>query len=655
MMIAGLLLAHASVAAAEDLQRMNLPDVVITATRTENPVDEVTTSISSISRAEIEQRGQNMTADALRSAPGMDITEFGSSGRSAFASIRGAAPDQVLVLLDGVEVNDPTTGQFDFANLTTENIDRIEVLRGGGGALYGSQAIGGVINILTPQGEGPFRFSLRGEGGSGSTHREVFGLNGSSGPLALSGVVSSFLTDGFLRINDDYQNFSTVWRADADVLPKGTLRGFLRYTNARAGLPYFNIVEGRLDPDAHSRSDFFLAKGEWAHTLADGLTYRVSTSIARDNQRYRDDTIDVEESGEVEPVVRAHFPTEILTAETQWDYLWRNMALTTMGVDFKESSAHSFKSETAGEDNASGTERNITHFNANRSNVALYLQEQLWGLDETVRAVGGLRYDHFDRFGDNVTVSGSGAYLIRRTATRLRIGYAEGFRVPTFAELFEPSLGNPRLQPEQSWEVNAGFVQEFSDLPVYLESTYFYRKVHNLIEEVADQLPGAIHIPEETNDQNTPLTRNLGARLQGVEVIGQAQPWRWLTLSGNYTYLDFKTPTGTLLNRPRHRGSFIATAARNDLFGSGDYATLSLLVSAVGRRDSANPREDFEPNKAAGYGRTDLALSYRFGGTLAPLTLHATIRNLFDRNYSESLGFRAPPLRFLIGLSYPLS
>src|SRR5262249_7603693 len=161
--------------------------------------------------------------------------------------------------------------QYDFANLTTDNVDRIEILRGGGGALYGSQAIGGVINVLTPRGEGPWRLSLRGEGGSGSTHREMLGLSGARGPFSLTAAVSSLLTDGFRRINDDYHNFSTVWRADADLLPQGTLRSFLRYTTTRTGLPNFNIIEGRLDPDARSRSDFFLAKTEWAHTLAEGL------------------------------------------------------------------------------------------------------------------------------------------------------------------------------------------------------------------------------------------------------------------------------------------------------------------------------------------------------------------------------------------------
>src|SRR5262245_3333492 len=178
-LVLGLVLVTVSRATAEELPRMNLPDVVVTATRTETQLNETTTAITAISGQAIEQHEQTMTADALRPVPGTDIMEFGSPGQSAFASIRGAAPDQVLVLIDGVKVNDPTTGQYDFANLTTENIDRIEVLRGGGGALYGSEAIGGVINILTPRGEGPFRFSLSGEGGNGGTHQEVLGVNGS--------------------------------------------------------------------------------------------------------------------------------------------------------------------------------------------------------------------------------------------------------------------------------------------------------------------------------------------------------------------------------------------------------------------------------------------------------------------------------------------
>jgi vitamin B12 transporter len=648
-----LLLIVANFSHAEEA-RLQLPDVVITATRTETDREDVPASITTVSDEQLRQQGQMSTADALRGTPGVDVVEFGSPGQPSFLSIRGAAPDQVLVLVDGVEVNAPTTGQFDFANVPTDNLERLEVLRGAGGALYGAQAIGGVVNLLTRRGEGPWRYSLAAEGGSGNTHREVIGLHGSHGLFGLSGTISFLDSDGFRRVNDHYRNLSTVWRADLDLLPKGTLRGFLRYTNAQAGLPNFNITENRLDPDARSRSDFFLAKGEWAHSLSDRLNYRVSASFVRDNYRYRDfENDEVDGANEEEkriPAVRAHFPTEILAVDTQWDYRWRDIALTTVGFEFKERSARIFKSQFDDEEQ----EYEVERFKANRSNAAVYIQEHLWGFDDTVHAIGGLRYDHYDRFGDEVTLSGSGSYLVQATGTRFRLNYAEGFRAPTFDELFEPSLGNPRLRPERSWEISAGLSQEFFDGRLSLEPTYFYRHVTNLIEEVADQLPGAIHGLPEEGEEDQPLTRNLNARLQGLEFAGVATPIPWLTIRGSYTYLNFHTPTGTLLNRPHHRGSLFTTLAQNNLFQAGDNGTLSLLLYAVGPRDSANPREEFESEKIAGYVRTDVAVSYRFAGLWSPLVLHATARNLFDHHYSESFGFRTAPFRFLIGFRYEL-
>jgi len=677
-----IVLACVGVAAAQD-ERVQLPEVVVTATRTRTHADDATSSVTVITGNEVAQRDDASVTQALRGAPGVDITEFGSAGRSAFASIRGAAPDQVLVLLDGVEVNSPNVGQFDFANLTTDNLDRIEIVRGSGGALYGSEAIGGVINVLSQRGEGPLQVSVSGEAGTAATHREVASVSGAHGAFALSGTASYNATDGFRSINDDAQNFSTNWRGDADLVPGGTLRGFVRYSDARAGLANFNVSEDRLDPDAYSRNDFFLAKGEWEHTLGN-LTYRAATSFVRDNQRFRDDTVD--EEGEVEPVVIGHFPTEIIGAETQVDYLWREFALSTVGLDFKERSARVYQLEAASDDtdapvdaarlniapvrarrlpqrfglslanrakaddDEDDAQPEIEHFNANRSNVAVYAQEQLRLLDDTLRGVGGVRYDHYDGFSDQVTWSGTGSYLLQPTRTRFRVGYAEGFRAPSFDELFEPTLGNANLQAEESWEINAGFTQDLYGGRIRFEPTYFYREVTNFIEETADQLPGPIAgVPEEAR------ARNVNARFQGVELITRAQPTRGLFLWTNYTYLNFVTATGTLLNRPRHRGAVGATGQRADLFAAGDYATAALQVYAVGRRDSADPfsePEPFMPSKIGGYARVDLALSYQLPDRWVPLTITATVRNLFNRDYQEALGFPAPPARFLIGFRY---
>ena len=658
--LALLLLANGLPASAQSDEPPRLAEVVVTATRSqENPAD-VPSTIDVVTGAEIDQRQQALVSDALRGLPGVDITEFGSPGHSAFASIRGAAPDQVLTLLDGVEVNTPTVGQFDFANLTTNGVDRIEVLRGAGGTLYGSQAIGGVINVLTEHGTGPPQLSVDAEVGRGVTQRETLGLNGAYGPIGLAGSLSYFACDGFLPENDDYRNLSTVWRIDADLLPTATLRGIVRYSTSRTGLANFNVSDGVLDPDARDRDDFFLVKGEWEHHAAEALSYRTAVAFVRNNERFVDDAVD--EEGETEPVVIGHFPTELIQAEAQGDYRWRDFSMTTVGVEFKERSADVFQFEAKPESDkdavlrprsADDTQESTTdEFRANRSAVAVYLQEQLRFLDDRLRGIGGVRYDHIDHFGDQVTFSGSGSYHIRPLGTRLRLGYHEGFRAPTFEELFAPELGEPELEAEQSREINAGFTQELLAGRLRVESTYFHRWVDNLIEEVVDQLPGPVAgVPEGLR------ATNLDARFQGVEVIATGNPTSWLTLAANYTYLNVGESTGVLVNRPRHRGSFTASAERSGLFKLGDRAAATVRLLGVGSRFSPDPfsePEPFLPERIDGYARTDLALTYTFGGRLAPLTLTASVQNLFNRDYEESIGFPAPPAWFLIGFRYQL-
>lgn len=643
-------LAGIGAARAEEIPR--LAEVVVTATRTQARADESTTSVSVVQAEQIEQRDDRLVSESLFGAPGLDVTQFGSLGQSSFASIRGAAPDQVLVLLDGVEVNSPTVGQFDFGDLTTDNLDRIEIVRGSGGTLQGSGAIGGVVNALSRRGDGPFHFNVSGEAGSAATHRERVELIGASGPFALSGATSFQESDGFRSINDDYRNISTAWRADVDVLPSATARTFVRYSSSRTGLVNFNVADDVLDPDARRRSDFLLLKGEWEHSLSDDLNYRAAVSYVHDNLRYHDDGPDPEEPDEIEPRVVARIPSAIVAGEAQVNYSLGGISLSTVGLELKERSAHifkDFKTTDIEDDGEIEEEREVEDFRANRTNVAVYGQEQIQLLDGALRGVGGVRYDHYDQFGDQVTWTGSAGYLLRASGTRIRLGYAEGFRAPTFDELFELQ-GNPNLRSEESWEINAGLTQELFDGRLRFEPTYFYREVDHLIEEVADQLPGPIAPIED--DEGAPPTRNTDARFQGVELITCVQPWRWLLLTANYTYLNFATPTDSLLNRPRHRGSFAATATQADVLTSGDRITATLLVHAVGHRDSANPRDDFEAADLGSYARTDLALRYRLGGAWASWAISASVRNLLNRDYEESIGFPAPPASFLIGIHY---
>ena len=164
--------------AAEPKKEETLDPVVVTATRTETPLKDVTTSITVITEDDIRKKQAETVLDILRSVPGLDVAQVGSRGTEAQVFIRGSEADQVLVLVDGVEVNSTTQGFFDFAHLTTESVDRIEVLRGSGGTLYGSQAIGGVIQIFTKAGKGKPVLTTSVEGGNGYTNRQALTLGG---------------------------------------------------------------------------------------------------------------------------------------------------------------------------------------------------------------------------------------------------------------------------------------------------------------------------------------------------------------------------------------------------------------------------------------------------------------------------------------------
>src|SRR5205823_10699091 len=231
-------------------QEESLPPVVVTATRTETPQQDVTTSISVITTKDIEAQHAETVLEALRNVPGVDVVQSGSRGTTTSVFIRGSESDHVLVLIDGVEVNSTTVGAFDFAHLTTENVERIEILRGAGGTLYGSQAIGGVINIITKRGQGPLEAGLSLEGGNGSTHRQALTLRGSAGRLGYSFSGARTESQGFHSVNDDYRNLAASGRLDYQVTEDAILRGIFHFVKTDQGLFNNNNFASQPDPNA---------------------------------------------------------------------------------------------------------------------------------------------------------------------------------------------------------------------------------------------------------------------------------------------------------------------------------------------------------------------------------------------------------------------
>ncbi len=612
--------------AAEPQQEQTLTPVVVTATRFETPQEEVTTSISVITAEDIRSRQAETVLEVLRDVPGLDVVQTGSRGNVTSVFIRGANSNQALVLIDGVEVNSTTTGGFDFAHLTTESIERIEILRGAGGTLYGSQAVGGVINIITKRGEGAPEVTLSAEGGNFLTHREVLGLRGGEGKFGYSLTTARLATEGFHRVNDDYRNLATSGRLDYRLTEDSSLKGIFHFVKTDLGLfNNNNFIPGVAAPSARFAVSQYVAKLEWDQRILPGWDYRISGSLFKEHDKFSKDP-DAVSTGRPRNRIRP----EIGSAEFQTNYRWGEWSMTTLGVEFKQRKATTTNS-------FNGTKR--PGINRAIRNMGYYLQEQIRLLDDRLILIPGVRLDDHQTFGTKWTPAFSTTYLFKETGTRIKGSYAEGFRAPTLNDLFFPStrigcppFGNPDLGPERSWELNTGLEQDLFSGRIKLGATYFHREVKDLIGSVP--IAGCFR------------ATNLGhARFDGGEWEVKVKILAGLSAGGNYTFLDWDTQNGRLPRRPRHRGSV-------NLDYVYERFRLNLNANIVGWRDDFDV-VTFANIRKSGYTRFDLAGSYLLPVKI-PLvksaSLYGKIENLFNRRYEEADGFLARPLNFLIGI-----
>src|SRR5271167_1638241 len=285
---------RATPAKKEAAQKLN--PVVVTATRIPQPIGEIGTTITVVEDPQIQDQKIDRVANVLREVPGVQVTQSGSPGSVTDVSIRGASAAQTLVLVDGVEVNAGATGSFDLANLTTDNLDRVEILRGAGGSLYGSQAIGGVVNILSQEGEGPPTASLLSGGGNRATSQQVGTVSGAEGNLHYSGAVSYFSTEGYRPVNDNSDDLAGNVRLDYHLGDDTVIRGFARYIASNVSLPDLNVASGSpLDPTAHQRNEFMLFKGEVEHHFGENLLVRATSTpypgfVGSEEDRIPDET-----------------------------------------------------------------------------------------------------------------------------------------------------------------------------------------------------------------------------------------------------------------------------------------------------------------------------------------------------------------------------
>jgi vitamin B12 transporter len=619
-------------------QRKKLPRMVfiVTATRMEQPLEDIGTTASVVGAQQIQQQHINSAGDALRQVPGVQVIQSGSPGSQTDITIRGSTAAQTLILIDGVAVNSGATGGFDVSDLTNDGLDRIEVVRGAGGALYGSSAIGGVVNFITREGSGPLKLTYDGEGGNRATQRQALSVDGAEGRLAYAGSLSYFSTSGFRPRNDSFDNLAGVARLDYHLDEDTTLTGFARYMRANISLVDFSNFLTPVDPNAHERNEFMLYNGVITHRFSDRIDGRMNVFFVRNDQRINDTPYPANPNFE-----RDRIPDETRGTNMELHYRWGEGFRSLAGFDFKDRwvrSAHLF-------DTTEPPMQFFTAFHARRQEYAGYLEQEGRLFDGWLLMTGGLRVDGNSQFGEEMSPAWTVAIPLDRWGLTLRGSYSEGFRAPAFNELYFPDFGNPDLRPEISSEYDGGITKRFGET-ASLTATYFSRRVHGLIVAApCTTFPGCVEA-ENAGRVDT----------QGVEFVPALQLARGLKFSGNLTFLDqthvAPAPNIRPIRVPKYSAFALLAYARKALWRPDDAVTANLAYYFVGDRDDINPTTSAIQNHAA-YNRFDLTVSYdpglRWGG-LRDEQVYARVMNLLDRHYAEVMGFPSPPVNFVAGV-----
>lgn len=615
-----------------------LPRMVfmVTATRMEQPLSEVGTTATVVGSHQIQEQQINTAGTVLRQVPGVEITQSGSAGTETDVSIRGSSAAETLIMLDGVPVNSGATGGFDLSDVTTDDLGQVEVVRGAGGALYGSSAIGGVVNLITREGSGPLKLDYDGEGGNRATQRQALSFDGANGRLAYSGALSYFSTTGFRPRNDSFDNLAGVLRLDYHLTPDTKLTGFARYMRSNVSLVNFSNYITPVDPNAHQRSEFMLYNGVVTHRFSDQLDGRMSVFFVRNDLRINDTPFPANPNFE-----RDRIPDEMRGTNMELHYRWAEGIRSLAGFDFKDRwvrSAHLF-------DTTAPPTQSFTAFHARRQEYAGYLEQEGRLLDGWLLVTGGLRVDGNSQFGEEVSPSWTVAIPLKRWGLTLRGSYSEGFRAPAFNELYFPNFGNPNLEPEISSEYDGGITKTFGEAASFT-ATYFSRRVHDLIvAEPCTTYPGCVE------------AANAGrVDTQGVELVPAVQLMRGLQFSGNLTVIDethvSASPEIRPLRVPKYAAFALLSYAHKELLTPGDAVSASLAYYFVGDREDLNPMTSAIQNHVA-YDRFDLTVLYDLGARWRGVRdeqLYARVVNLLDRNYAEVLGFPSPPVNFVAGV-----
>jgi vitamin B12 transporter len=576
-------------------------EVVVSATRVPTARETVGGSITVITADDIERTRKHSMTEILRDVPGLHVAQNGGRGMLASVYMRGAEPEQILVLVDGVEVNDPIApGRGAFVPyLDMENVERIEVLRGAQSGLYGSDAIAGVISIMTKKGDGAPTAYVSAEGGSFDTFRESVGVSGSENKVNYSISATRVDSDGISAAReedgnteeDGYEHTSVSARLGVTPNDACGLDLTVRYIDSEADYDESGGPGGDAVGNVSMRESMLVSLQGTLDMFDAALHQRLGVSVA-DHDR-----------GSVSSWGNNWFNSEWMKIDWQGDYHLEDINVLTLGFEVED------------EQGESDTISKVTS-----DTTSLYVQDKV-KLGAAHLTAGG-RIDDRDGFDSETTYRVSPVYIFDKSGTRLHGTYSTGFKAPSLYQLYAPAMswgpiGNPNLKPEESegWEV--GVSQELVDQMIVLSAAYFDVDYKDMI------------------DFENGYVNKSRVETSGMEVMAGVRPSESLEFGINYTYTKAEDKV-TGLDKLRRPSDEVTASCHYDWSQKGS-VTLGLLY--VGKRDDRvyNPTMfTYTGVELSAYTVLNVATVY---DVTESFQLFGRIENVFDEDYEELAGY----------------
>jgi len=630
-------LPSAVVAQVEPIQ---LEGIIVTGTPVPRTVGTETSHVTVLEGETLRQLGLSRVSEALAEVPGVVMVQNGSFGSVSSTFFRGAEADHAKVLVDGVEVNQPG-GSFDFSGLLLADVERIEVVRGPASALYGSDAMAGVINIITRRGHGPVRTSVSGRGGTYGRMEWSADVQGGGDFSSYSFSASKMSSDGILAFNNQFKTSSLS--GSVFLTPDDRTRVAL--TGRWGDKVYHFPTDGTgnvVDQNAFTYGDETVLGLEATRRFTDRLEFRAMVrSYGWDGGSEDRPDGPEDNTGFFGYASLDSFQRTSVDLRGNLD-LFRGTTLSG-GVELEDEEQRSFSESLSDFGPSSANSRN------QRSSRGYYVH-LISEWKDWSGTLGG-RLEDNEAYGEFFTYQAGASYTLSGTGTRIRANLGKGMKEPTFLETHSSgfSVGNPELDPEVSMVWEAGMEQPVGNSGAQITLTWFDQTLEDLIQYTA-----------MTPEPGGPNYFNVAeARSRGLEATGRF-PLGDLLLSGGYTYLDtevvdagFDEGDGAtfvegepLIRRPEHQFSLRAllSLGRGSLYGD-----LRVVGDRWDRNFGSWPATPVRLDRFTLLGLgADVELLEK-QGSRPEFNLQIRAENLLDRRYQEVFGFRAPGRSYLVG------